>query len=65
MGRLQVHLRNKLFAGALSAIPLVVTVFVLWWVDTKARAIFNLEYPFVGIGLAVAGLYLLDRKSVV
>ena len=59
MGRLQVHLRNKLVAGALAAIPLVVTVFILWWVDSKARAIFGVETPFVGIGIALAGLYLL------
>jgi uncharacterized membrane protein len=59
MGRLQVHLRNKLVAGALAAIPLVVTVFILWWVDSKARAIFGVDQPFVGIGIALAGLYLL------
>jgi uncharacterized membrane protein len=59
MGRLQTHFRNKMFAGALAAIPLVVTVFILWWVDTKARAIFDVEYPVVGIVIALAGLYLL------
>jgi len=59
MGRLQVHFRNKLVAGALAAIPLVVTVFILWYVDSKARAIFGVEYPAVGILIALAGLYLL------
>jgi uncharacterized membrane protein len=59
MGRLQVHFRNKLVAGALAAIPLVVTGFILWFVDSKARAIFGVEYPFVGILIALAGLYLL------
>jgi uncharacterized membrane protein len=59
MGRIQVHFRNKLVAGALAAIPLVVTVFILWYVDSKARSIFNVDYPFVGIGIALAGLYLL------
>jgi uncharacterized membrane protein len=59
MGQLQVHLRNKLVAGALAAIPLVVTIFILWWVDSKARAIFNVEQPFVGIAIALVGLYLL------
>jgi uncharacterized membrane protein len=59
MGRLQVHLRNKLVAGALAAIPLVVTIFILWYVDSKARGIFGVETPFVGIGIALAGLYLL------
>jgi uncharacterized membrane protein len=59
MGRLQVHFRNKLVAGALAAIPLVVTIFILWFVDSKARAIFGVDYPLVGIAIAVAGLYLL------
>jgi len=59
MGALQVHLRNKLVAGALAAIPLVVTIFILWYVDSKARAIFGVEQPFVGIAIALAGLYLL------
>ena len=59
MGRIQVHLRNKLFAGALAAIPLVVTIFILWWVDSKARGIFGVDQPFVGIGIAIVGLYLL------
>jgi uncharacterized membrane protein len=59
MGRLQVHFRNKLVAGALAAIPLVVTVFIGWFVDSKARAIFNVDYPFVGIAIALAGFYLL------
>jgi uncharacterized membrane protein len=59
MGRLQVHFRNMLVAGAIAAIPLVVTVFILWYVDSKARAIFAVNYPFVGILIALAGLYLL------
>jgi uncharacterized membrane protein len=59
MGRIQVHLRNKLVAGALAAIPLVVTIFILWYVDSRARAIFGVDQPFVGIAIAIAGLYLL------
>jgi uncharacterized membrane protein len=62
MGRaahVQVHFRNKLVAGALAAIPLAVTGFILWWVDSKARAIFGVEYPFVGILIALAAIYLL------
>src|SRR5262249_4518668 len=59
----QVHFRNKLIAGALAAIPLVVTVFIFWIVDTKARvisrAIFGVENPLLGILIAIAGLYLL------
>jgi uncharacterized membrane protein len=59
MGRIQVHFRNKMVAGALAAIPVAVTVFILWYVDAKARAIFGVEYPFVGILIALAGIYLL------
>src|SRR5215471_3128491 len=59
MGRMQVHFRNKLVAGALAAIPVAVTVVILWWVDSKARAVFGVEYPFVGILIALAAIYLL------
>jgi uncharacterized membrane protein len=59
MGRLQIHFRNKLVAGALAAIPLVVTGVILWFVDSKARAIFGVEQPFVGILIALAAMYLL------
>jgi uncharacterized membrane protein len=59
MGRIQVHFRNKLVAGALAAIPVAVTAFILWYVDSKARAIFEVDYPFVGILIAVLAIYLL------
>jgi len=59
MGRIQAHFRNKLVAGALAAIPVAVTVVILWWVDSKARAVFGVEYPFVGILIALAAIYLL------
>jgi uncharacterized membrane protein len=59
MGRVQVHFRNKLVAGALAAIPVAVTVFILWYIDSKARAVFGVELPFVGILIALAAIYLL------
>jgi len=59
VGRLQVHVRNKLEAGALAAIPLVITAFILWYVDTKARALFGAEYPGLGIGITLVLVYLL------
>ena len=37
MGRFQAHLRNKMVAGLLAAIPVAVTMFILWYVDSKAR----------------------------
>jgi len=59
MGRLQTHLRNKLVAGALAAIPVALTVFILWYVDSKARALVGIQYPVAGLLLGLAGLYLL------
>ncbi len=59
MGRMQTHLRNKLVAGALAAIPIAVTVFILWYVDTKARSLFGVAVPFLGIAITLAVMYLL------
>lgn len=59
MGRIQTHVRNKLVAGTLAAIPVAVTAFILWYLDAKARALFDIRYPVVGLLVAVGGLYLL------
>lgn len=59
MGRLQTHFRNKLVAGALAAIPVALTVFILWYVDSKARALLGIQYPVAGLLVGLASLYLL------
>ena len=59
MGRLQTHVRNKLAVGVLAAIPVAVTAFILWYVDAKARALFDIRYPVLGLVATLAGLYLL------
>ncbi|HVR63278.1 MAG TPA: DUF502 domain-containing protein [Polyangia bacterium] len=59
MGRLQNHVRNKLFAGLLAAVPVAVTAFILWYVDTRARGLFGVSYPFLGIAITVGGIYVL------
>jgi uncharacterized membrane protein len=59
MGRLQVHLRNKLFAGLLAAIPVAGTIVIVWYVDRAAREFFHVQTPLVGIAIAVAAIYLL------
>ena len=59
MGRLQNHIRNKLLAGLIAAVPVAVTAFILWYVDTRARGLFRVTYPFLGIAIAVGGIYLL------
>jgi uncharacterized membrane protein len=59
MGRMQVHFRNKLVAGALAAIPVAVTLFILWWIDSRARGLLGIETPLVGIAIALGAIYLL------
>jgi len=59
MGRLKTHLRNKLVAGALAAGPVAVTLFILWYVDSKARELIGVRVPFLGIVLALSTIYLL------
>ena len=59
MGRIQTHVRNKLVAGALAAIPVAITAFILWYLDAKARALFEIHTPVLGLVVALVGLYLL------
>jgi len=56
---LQAHVRNKLVAGALAAVPVAVTLFVLWYVDSKARSLLHLQWPLLGIVVALGAIYLL------
>jgi uncharacterized membrane protein len=57
MGRIQTHVRNKLAVGALAAIPVAVTAFILWYLDSKARALFDIRYPVLGLVVTLLGLY--------
>jgi uncharacterized membrane protein len=59
MGRLKSHLRNKFVAGLLAAIPVAVTFFILWYVDSKARELLGVSVPFLGIVVALGAIYLL------
>lgn len=59
MGRVQTHVRNKLVAGALAAIPVALTIFILWYVDSAARGLFGIRYPLAGLLVGIGGLYLL------
>jgi uncharacterized membrane protein len=59
MGRLQAHLRNKMVAGLLAAIPVAVTIFIVWYVDSKARDLLHVRTPFVGIAVALGFIYVL------
>jgi uncharacterized membrane protein len=55
--------RNTFLAGVFAAIPLVVTVFVLWYVDHLTREplkeLVGIDVPFAGVGLALVGIFAL------
>lgn len=57
------HLRNTFLTGIFSAIPLVITAVVVWYVEKLTReplkAMFGLDTPFLGVLVAVGGIYLL------
>jgi uncharacterized membrane protein len=59
MGRIKAHFERKFLAGALAAIPVAVTVFILWYVDAEVRRLLPLPYPVVGILVALVAIYLL------
>ena len=59
MVRLQIHIRNKLVAGALAAIPVAVTIFILWYVDSRSRELLHVHTPFVGAAIAIGAIYAL------
>ena len=59
MGWFKAHLRNKLVAGTLAAIPVAVTIFILWYIDSKARDILHVRTPVVGIAITIVVIYLL------
>lgn len=63
MDWLKRHLRNTFLTGIFSAIPLVITVVVIWYVEKLTReplkALFGLDTPFLGIAVAIGGIYVL------
>ena len=59
MGRIKAHFERKFLAGALAAIPVAVTAFILWYVDAQMRRLVPFRYPAVGILLALAAIYVL------
>jgi uncharacterized membrane protein len=59
MSRLTTHFRSKFIAGALAAIPVGITLFVIVYVDSITQKILPLRYPFVGIVFALVLIYFL------
>jgi len=53
------HLRTTLLAGVFAAIPVAVTAFILWYVETQTRQLFHVRTPFLGVLLAIVLIYLL------
>ncbi len=53
------HLQTKFLAGALAAIPLGVTTFIFWYLDSKLREVFGVRIPGLGIPLALGVVYML------
>jgi uncharacterized membrane protein len=63
MTPLQKHFRNTFLTGIFAAIPLAVTIFVIWYVESTTRQplrdYLNLNVPFIGVILAIALIYVL------
>lgn len=63
MQRLKSHLRSAFITGVFSAIPLVITIVVVWYVEKLTReplkALFGLDTPFLGILAAILSIYVL------
>jgi len=59
MSRLGAHFRSKFLAGVLAAIPLGITAFVMFYVDSFTQKIFPTPYPFLGILMGLVLIYFL------
>ena len=57
MGRISKHVKNKVVAGFIAAIPLAITLFLVFYVDGMVQKVVRLPYPFLGILLSVAVIY--------
>ncbi|HWE97480.1 MAG TPA: DUF502 domain-containing protein [Tepidisphaeraceae bacterium] len=63
----QKHLRNTFLAGIFAAIPVALTVFIVWWVESKTRPAAHFlelhlfhrdqDIPFLGVVLALLTIY--------
>lgn len=63
MQRLKSHLRSAFITGVFSAIPLVITAVVVWYIEKLTReplkALFGIDTPFLGILAAILAIYVL------
>jgi uncharacterized membrane protein len=56
------HVRQTFIAGIFAAVPLAVTIFIVWWIDDKmnalARYLFHRAIPFhLGVLVAIGIIY--------
>jgi uncharacterized membrane protein len=55
------HIRRTFIAGIFSFVPLVVTAFIIWWIDAKTRIItqwvFHRDIPFLGVLISLVAIY--------
>lgn len=59
MARITKHVKNKLVAGVIAAIPLGITLFLILYVDSMVQKVVRLPYPFLGILLSLVVIYAL------
>ena len=59
MGRIAKHVKNKFVAGLIAAIPLAITLFLVFYVDSMVQRVVRLPYPFLGVVLSLAVIYCL------
>lgn len=57
MGHITKHVKSKFVAGLIAAIPVAITVFLVFYVDSMVQKVVRLPYPFLGILLSLAALY--------
>ena len=57
MSRVSKHVKNKFVAGLVAAIPIAVTLFLVFYVDSMVQKVVHLPYPLLGILLSLAVIY--------
>ena len=56
-GGIKKHLRTTLLAGLVAVTPLAAVVMLIWYADLATRDLLGVHVPMLGLGLAVAFVY--------
>jgi uncharacterized membrane protein len=59
MSGLSKHVRQKFVAGLIAAIPVTITLVLVFYVDSMVQKVVRLPYPFLGILLSLVVIYFL------